>query len=230
MITMQEWWARLRFAGAVWQHSGDARAPHVVLRSGKHSDGFIDTLRYLSGVGNLLTAADELSDLLRKSVRPEYPRIVWVFGSPMAGIPLAVAVAQSIRAERVAFTEKKGDKELICRYDVAPGETVLLIEEMTTTGQTPQRAADAILARNPEANILPWVGAFLRRCPSTTPELHDREIVSLVGLPELEIRFNEWYKASCPLCIAGSRAIENCKRVWPDLLATMRNPDHLVPE
>ena len=46
-----------------------------------------------------------------------------------------------------------------------------MVEEMTTTGATPQRAIDAILKKNPEAQILDTVVAFLVRCEDRPPEL-----------------------------------------------------------
>ena len=91
MRTMQDWWALLRDSGSVWQHPGDSRAPHVVLRSGKHSDGFIDTLRVLCIVKNLNAAAYALSTRLVQVLKGK--KVDWVSGSPMAGIPISVAVA-----------------------------------------------------------------------------------------------------------------------------------------
>ncbi|HTY39570.1 MAG TPA: hypothetical protein VMC43_00560 [Candidatus Paceibacterota bacterium] len=226
---MQKWWDELRAAGAVWQHSRDPRAPHVVLRSGRHSDGFIDTLQYLSAVRNLEAAAHALERELNFELRAG--TVDWVFGSPMAGVPIATVVALQLRADHIAFTEKTGKdgKELVCRFDVPAGESVLCVEEMSTTGQTPQRSIDAIRARNPRARILPYVGAFLIRCANDPPELKDAKFVPVVSLPMLDIAFNEWPAEFCPLCRVGSRAIENCKRVWKDLLRTMEDPTHLVP-
>jgi orotate phosphoribosyltransferase len=229
MSNMEEWWGRLHASGAVWVRPCDSRAPHVVLRSGRHSDGFIDTLRFLSETHNLKLAANALAYELMQDIGGT--RIDWVFGSPMAGIPLATVVASMLDAKHVAFTEKKGgDKELISRFDVPPGETVLLIEEMTTTGGTSQRGIDAILAKSPEAVIIPVVGAFLIRCTKNPAELRSARIVPVLDLPALGVVFNEWEPDTCPLCEAGSRAITNCKQVWSDLLRTMQEPDHLVPQ
>lgn len=226
----ERWWQTLRDSRAVWQHPGDPKAPHVVLRGGKHSDGFIDMLFCLSKVENLVQAARDLAmvmrPLLQRGERGE-AKPDWIFGSPMAGIPIAVTVAPILGARHVGFTEKKGDKELICRFEVPPGARVLLIEEMTTTGGTPQRGIDAIIAKNPDAVIDDVVGAFLIRCSRRPEGLHRAELVPVVDLLAMGIRFNEWEPSECPLCAAGSFAIENCKRVWHDLLATMENPGHV---
>lgn len=228
MRTMEDWWGLLQESGAVWQHPGDHRAPHVVLRSGKHSDGFVDTLQFLSETEYLLAVAEALASRLRIFLGN---RIVdWVFGSPMAGIPLAVAIAAPLRAQRIGFTEKGPDnKSLLCRFDVPAGSTVILIEEMTTTGGTPQRGIEAIRSRNPDVKIVPWVGAFLSRCGSSPAELTDASLVPIIDLRSLGVEFNEWAPSDCPLCRVGSRAIVNCKRVWPQLLQTITNPEYPIP-
>ena len=147
--------------------------------------------------------------------------------APLAGIPFATAIALRLGARRVGFTEKVGgDKELICRFDLSPGENFLMIEEMTTTGATPRRGIEAVLKRNPEAIPLDVVGAFLVRCHHCPPELQGRELVSLVSLPDLDVHYNEWDPLDCPLCKKGSKPVEDCKWVWLALLRTMTDPTY----
>ena len=220
------WWESIQNFGSVWQHSGDPRAPHVVLRSGKHSDGFVDTLQFLSKVEYLNCAAQTLAVTMEDS-GIKGMKIDWVFGSPMAGGPIATAVAPILGAENIGFTEKKGDN-LVCRFDLEPEARVVIVEEMTTSGATPRRQMNAILAKNPKARIIPIVGAFLSRCGSNPPELQGAKLVSVVNLPKLGIVFREWEPENCPLCKMGSRAISNCKLVWKDLLLTMADPTHPV--
>lgn len=223
-------WKSMKKSGAVWefQYQGNPRAPHVGLRSGKHSDGFIDTLQYLSNVDNLAWAARTLVGKLKKMISDE--RIDWVFGSPMAGIPFATACAMFLGIRRVGFTEKAGgDKELTCRFDVPARERFIVIEEMTTTGATSQRGIEAVLERNPKAVPLDVVGSFLIRCDEQPPALRGKSLISLISLPELGIHYGEWEPSDCPLCKKGSRLIKNCKQVWSDLLQTMDDPNHSIP-
>lgn len=222
-IVSMECWNSLKVHGAVWGYPGDPRAPHVELRSGKHSDGFIDTLQYLSPIRFLSSAAGILADRIGLSpgIRG---KVDWVFGSPMAGIPFATVVGQMIGAGSIGFTEKVDDKNLFCRFDLPSGSRVLEIEEMTTSGATPQRAIDAILKKNPTAEVLGVVGAFLIRCDRNPLDLPGRTLVPVISLPELGVVFNEWDVSECPLCREGSRPIANCKRVWRDLLETMNDP------
>ena len=121
-------WRALKKSGAVWEYPYQKgfRAPHVVLRRGKHSDGFVDTLQYLSAVSKLTQAARLLAEKLKRRLLDV--EIDWVIGSPMVGIPFATAVAPMLGARRVGFTEKVGEgKELICRLDMLPGENFLIV-------------------------------------------------------------------------------------------------------
>jgi len=175
---------------------------------------------------HLKSAAFDLAQVVNQALGRR--DVEWVFGSPMAGIPIATMVAPLVGANYVGFSEKKGDK-LICRFDVRAGTTVLRVEEMTTSGGTPQRVADAILSKNPGVKILDVVGAFLIRCDKNPPGLHAGKLAPVIDLPELGIFFNEWEPESCPLCEEDSLPIENCKRVWQDLLKTMKSPEHPIP-
>lgn len=226
-LRTEERWKELSAHGAVWRYQGDLRAPHAILRSGLHTNGFIDALRYLSFVRNLTDTAGILAMELNRRIG--HTEVDWVFGSPMAAIQFAGAVAPLVGAKKVGFTEKVGDDKLLCRHNVQSGETVLLIEEMSTSGRTPQRGINAILAKCPEARIIPYVGAYLIRCTPRTPELRDAEFVPIIDLPSIGVVFDEWKEAECPLCKQGSRPIGSPKKVWDDFLRTMEDPTHPVP-
>ncbi len=224
----REWWDAIIGAGALWRYPSDPRAPHVVLRSGRHSDGFINILEYLSAFEHLENAAVALAHRIKESLN-DTP-IDWVFGSPVAGIPLATVVGPLVGATNMGCVEKAPDGGLICRSHLEPGARVIRVEEMTTSGGTAFRLAKAILEKNPSAIILPQVASFLIRCPPRPVSLEDMKLIPVVDLTRLNVSFEEWEAAECRLCKAGSRPIENCKQVWRDLLKTMSNPTHPVPQ
>lgn len=227
MKTMEEWWKELN-QGSVWQHSGNPRAPHVVLRRRKHSDIFVNTLQYLTCTKNLGQAAITLAKKLKST--PGFPtKIDSVFGSPMAGIPLATLVAVELWATNVFFTEKKADGELFCRFDVPPECNAVFVEEEVSTGGTPQRVVGAVRERNPDIVVVPFIGVFLTRCGTKSELLPKMELVPIIDLREIGVVFNEWEPKQCPLCAEGSRPIENCKDVWKDLLLTTKDPNHPIP-
>lgn len=219
-------WQLLGENGAVWHYPGDPRSPHPVLRSGKHSDGFVDTLAYISRVRNAQQAAKLLVEELGTSL---LGKVDWVVGSPMAAVQFAYAVAAELGAEHSGFTEKVGEKDLICRSDMEPGSRVLQIDEMTTTGETPQRSINAVLAKNPEVEIIQMAGVILAR--ESRGKIHTNftsgMMVSLVNTTEIDTGMHEWDVKNgeeCPLCKVGSRILKNTKQVWWDLHRNMRDP------
>ncbi len=221
-------WKELEEGGGVWRYSGNPKSPHVSLRSGLHSDGFIDTLQYLSVVPSLVEASSHLASKIRQVIGNL--KIDWVIGSPMAGVQFAAMVGMHIGSRRVGFTEKgKTPTDLICRFDMEPGSMVLLIEEMSTTGATPQRGIDAVLAQNPGVEIIPYVGAFLTRCGRITPELRSAEFIPLIDLSNFDVGFHTWEPSECPLCASGSRVMGNIKKVWAHALHNMIDPSYEIP-
>jgi orotate phosphoribosyltransferase len=232
-MRQQDVWEELVENGAVWHYPKDPRSPHPRLREGQHSDGFIDTLAYISVVENMEASARSLARALRKHLAGQ--RIDWVIGSPMAAIPFATAVGMELRAKRVGFTEKvKGTDELECRFDMEPGSRVLQIDEMTTTGVTPQRSIEAVLAKNPGVEIIPFAGVIVAREPREKihQNLTSATLVSLVNTKEIDTGMHEWDVKNgeeCPLCKAGSPILTNIKRVWWDLHRNMQDPAFKIP-
>jgi orotate phosphoribosyltransferase len=225
--TSDEFWVDMKSSNAVWEHPGHARAPHVRLRNGCCSDGFIDTLQYLSDTVNLSLASDAMAVKLNAELGGR--TVTWVFGSPMAGIPFATLVGVKMGVPRVGVTEKTGNnKDQICRFDLASGATFIDVEEMTTSGETPQRVIDAVIKKNPGAESAPFIGALLIRCERRPAALLGKEIVPLIDLPELGVKYHEW-GIECPLCKAGSRVVTNVKKVWFDFLRTMKDPAYMIP-
>lgn len=228
MKDARQLWNDMKVGGAVWEHSGNPNAPHARLRSGRCTDGFIDTLQYLSNTVNLVFVAKAMADKL--IVRLGGERLDWGFSSPLAAIPFGTIVGMKMGIPRLGFTEKTGNnKDQVCRFDVAPGSTFLNIEEMTTSGETPQRGIDTVMIKNPGTQSLPFVGAFLIRCERCPATLHGRELVPLIDLPELGVRYNEWEPGYCPLCAGGSPLVTNVKKVWFDFLRTMTDPTYIIP-
>ena len=67
--------------------------------------------------------------------RPRFQRekADWVIGSAFGAITLAYAVAERLGA-RAGFTEKDGEGMKLARFEIAPGEKVLVVEDTISTG------------------------------------------------------------------------------------------------
>ena len=187
---------------AYWKHSGDPKYPHAELTSGLCSNGFFDCLRVLKYIKNSEALACLLALKIRHMIGDQ--RVDWVIGSPMAGITFAHDVARALGAPISMFVEKDPDNPgemLWARMPIPERDTVLQIEELTTTSKTLNAVKRAVDQGNPNpVNWLPYVGILVHR-PPKLPVTHygDREVIALI---EEEI----WAVPSeeCPLCKAGS--------------------------
>jgi len=127
-----------------------------------------------------------------------------VIGSHMAGITFIHDVSRALGASISMFTEKdpkqKG-KMLWKRIAIPEDDTVLQIEELTTTSKTLNAVQEAVNSGNPNpVDWLPYVGIFVHRPPKLPVDSYgDRKVISLI---ETEIWAVD--PGECPLCEAGS--------------------------
>ncbi len=201
---------------ALWFHSGNPKAPHAELASGKCGNGFVDALRVLRHSNLCEIMADQLIKVLRTSPRfqPLIP-IDWVIGSDHAGADFSHDVARLLNADH-DFTEKGPNKTQIWnRFVIEPGQVVLQAEELVTTTETLQAVRDGILLGNPHpVRFAPQVLALVHR--SDTSLFSGLPIVYLV---HYDIKTWDPKKGEkCPLCALGSKKVRP-KQNWAELTA-----------
>lgn len=187
---------------AYWMHTGNSKDPHAELTSGMCSNGFFDCLRVLKYVNLSEILANQLAHKIRKKIGNQ--KVDWVIASPMAGITFGHDVARALRASIFMFVEKnpiRKDEMLWNRMAIPKGETVLQIEELTTTSKTLNAVKLAVDIGNPyPVNWLPYVGIFVHRPPKLPVNYYgNRKVIALI---EKEI----WavHPDECPLCKEGS--------------------------
>jgi len=187
---------------AYWMHSGDTSDPHAELTSGMCSNGFFDCLRVLKYVNLSEILANQLARKIRTAISDQ--KVDWVIASPMAGITFGHDVARALGASIFMFTEKDPDqkgKMLWKRMAIPEGETVLQIEELTTTSKTLNAVQEAVDASNPNpVNWLPRIGIFVHRPPRLPVYSYGgRRVVPLIERAIWAVRPDE-----CQLCKDGS--------------------------
>lgn len=207
----------INLAGGYWRHNGDPKMPHAVLRSGRHSDGFIalpEALKYPA-------INDLFATLLISKIKAFNPgRINWVVGSDHAAAALSYAAASRLAKDDLHscvkhdFTEKgmEANEEVQkwSRHVIGQSERVLQIEELCSTFLTLQRVRAGIARFHKKYPItyVPIIGMAVNRTGSE--HFEENRIISLV-----DITFNEWdvnNGEECALCNGGSEPIENVKK------------------
>lgn len=198
---------------ASWVHDGNASSPHAKLTSGKCSNAYFNCTIPLSYpfLSELFAAS------LAHRIRKQYSgKVDWVIGSPMAGITFAHDVARMLGAKRSAFVEKDPDNKghfLWKRLQIPEGDTVLQVEELTTTSFTLCGVRDAIDEQNDyPVDWIDNVGILVHRPPELPVKSYDgRPIVPLIEQAVWAVPQEE-----CSLCANGSKRYRP-KQHWSEL-------------
>ena len=201
------WKAQFEKMGALWMHDGNPQRPHALLTSGEHSGGFFNGEQVMEDPFVLDEAAmDLMLSLVGAGLLTE--GVDRVVGPAMGAITLAHDLCRHIcyssgRRCLRAYAEKIGegkDKEMrFNRTAIRTDETVLLAEDVLTTGGSVELVAEAAAAKG--GVVLPFVAVLVNR--SGLQEVGGRKIVSLINR-----HMPNWLPADCPLCKQGSPAIK----------------------
>ena len=169
---------------ALLEESGALLKGHFRLSSGRHSDLYVQKFRVFERPAATRALGVALADLFGDFAAVASPAL----GAVVLGFSVALARgARSVFAERV-----DGELKLRRGFTLGPGERVLVVEDVVTTGGSAREVVE--LAQKWGAEVL-GVGALLDRS--------EEEIglgVPLKSLLRLEAR--SWEAAACPLCAA----------------------------
>jgi orotate phosphoribosyltransferase len=186
----------LKMLGVVWQYPDTAESPHALLTSGKHSNLFCNLSKLLEEPGVL---SDMCAGLLRQT--PILKKVRFV-GSAMGGVAIAHEFGR-LTGNRAAFTEKSGDEMRFARFTLEKGETVVIVEDVLTTGGTTLKTIAACIAAG--AEIYPVIYTMVNR--SGGDVLMGADDTCYGVLSAVSIRGSDWEPESCPLCAEGSKAL-----------------------
>lgn len=201
------WIEEYQKKGAYWLHDGNKKRPHALLTSGLHSGGFFNSGLVAEDPFLLDYACGDMVQLLeQQGVR--ISKIDRVVGPAMGAITIAHDVTRHIRtiSGRPCFSsytekglaESENGRMLFRRTSVKPGETVLLVEDVVTTGDSVNATSKAVADAG--GIILPFVLAIVNR--SGLFEVGDKKIIAIIDQP-----MPSWTSRMCPLCKMGSEAI-----------------------
>lgn len=199
-------------AGALWIHNGDRKAPHALLTSGNHSNGFFNASLIITNPKLLQEACGVL---IEKTQLP-HPFPGMVFGSAMGAVNIAYEMACQASC-KYGFTEpfimgegSFAEKIMVNkRFSFAGGTRIFVVEDVMTTGGTTQLTMADLILR--DADIFPKIAVLVNR--SGNAYLDGRNIVALI-----DHKMPIWEPGKCPLCREGSKALRP-KENWKELVA-----------
>jgi orotate phosphoribosyltransferase len=171
---------------------------HFLLSSGNHSNRYLQCAL----VTQQPRVAARLAEALARPFVSESLDVV--LGPAVGGIVIAQEVAQALSRGgngkvRALFCERVDNKMALRRgFSLQPGERVLAVEDVITTGGSVKEAI--ALAKAAGATVI-GVGSFIDR--SAAPPDLGAPFTSL-----LRIQAEIWAPEQCPLCRQGTPAVK----------------------
>jgi orotate phosphoribosyltransferase len=205
--------ARLAVAArteALFRSSGALREGHFTLKSGRHSDAYVEKFQVLQDPA----ATSELCSFWAAAHRrPDgSPNVDLVAGPTTGGVMLAFETGRqlgtrAIFAEEVADGDAGHRREFRRGFHIEPGEKVLLVDDILTTGGSLMATIPAVEAMGGEivecAVIVDRSGGL-----ATLTSPRTGRVYPLRALWHLELPTYEPGAATCPRCAVGEPAVK----------------------
>lgn len=135
-MTDEEVLAEFRAAGALLEG-------HFILSSGRRSGNYLQCARVLMNADRAGRLARAAVQQLPRELRNEIDLVV----SPaMGGLIIGHEVGRALEKDAVFLERPEGMFELRRGFAIAPGQKVLMVEDVVTTGLSSRQAIDAVAA------------------------------------------------------------------------------------
>ncbi|NLG33335.1 MAG: orotate phosphoribosyltransferase [Syntrophomonadaceae bacterium] len=160
---------------------------HFRLTSGLHSNQYIQCAQVLKYPQYTECLAKHIADYFQDD------KIDLVIGPAMGGMIIAYEVARQLDRPSI-FTERKdGVMELRRSFSVEPGQKVLVVEDVITTGGSVQEVIDIVKQSGGE---IAGVGVLVDRSGG-------KVTFGVKQVAVLNLNVQAWKPEECPLCAEG---------------------------
>jgi orotate phosphoribosyltransferase len=172
---------------ALLSKTGALLQGHFRLSSGLHSPNYVQCALLLEHPRN----AKALGEALAAKVRGI--KAQKVVAPALGGVVIGYTVAEALGLPSIFTERKEGQMTLRRGFRVRPGERVLVVEDVVTTGKSTREAAKVVADHG---GLVFGFASILNRSGKSNP--FDAPYESLLAL-DLET----YEEAACPLCKAG---------------------------
>lgn len=114
---------------------------HFLLSSGRHSAHYLQCARVLMDPARAARLAIALAQRIPRELRKD---IVKVVSPAMGGVIIGHEMGRALEVEAIFVERPTGTFELRRGFTIEPGEKVLLVEDVVTTGLSSREAMDCI--------------------------------------------------------------------------------------
>ena len=171
----------------IFTSSGALLRGHFIFTSGRHGDTYMQCAQVLKHPEHTERLAKHLAFHFKDDA------IDVVIGPAMGGIVVAYEVARQLSAIAL-FTERENDKMTLRRgFAIAPGQRVLVVEDVSTTGGSVREVMEVVEAHQ---GCVAGVGVLVDRSNGLIDFGVKQTAVLSMEIPS-------WEADQCPLCREG---------------------------
>lgn len=161
---------------------------HFRLTSGLHSPNYVQCAKLLEHPRN----AQQLGEALASRI-PDKEMVEKIVAPALGGVIIGYAVAAALDVPFV-FTERKDGEMMLRRgFQISEGETIVIVEDVVTTGKSTRETAD-VIARH--GGVVTGFASILNRSGKANP--FDQPYEALLTLD-----LQTYDPEACPLCAQG---------------------------
>jgi orotate phosphoribosyltransferase len=172
---------------ALLRETGALLSGHFRLSSGLHSPNYVQCALLLEQPRN----ANAIGAALAEKLRP-LP-VAKVVAPALGGVIIGYTVAQALDLPSIFTERKEGAMTLRRGFRITPGEAVVIVEDVVTTGKSTRETAEVIAQHG---GVVAGFASILNRSGKANP--FDAPYESLMSLA-LETHA----EGDCPLCASG---------------------------
>ncbi|MFZ5943068.1 MAG: orotate phosphoribosyltransferase [Bacillota bacterium] len=160
---------------------------HFVFTSGLHSEVYIQCALLLAQP----TLSEKVCQAIAEIFREEKPDLV--IGPALGGIIVAYEVARHLGIPGLFAERENGKIKLRRMFKIEPGQRVLVVEDVITTGGSSQEVID--LVESSGGKVI-GVGAIVDRS-------NGKAVISVPFQALVKVTMNNYAPEECPLCKKG---------------------------
>jgi orotate phosphoribosyltransferase len=176
----------------IFEQKGALLQGHFLLSSGLHSPRYLQCARVLMDPPLATRLGQALAERLRPRLGSGAPDAV--VAPALGGVLVAHEVARALGC-RGLFTERQDGVMTLRRgFTLEPGESVVVVEDVITTGGSTREVMDAVRAKGARVAV---VGSLVDRSAGQVDLGVPRESLLALEVPS-------YAAAACPLCASGS--------------------------
>jgi orotate phosphoribosyltransferase len=182
------------------KESGAMLEGHFLLSSGRHSDRYFQCAKLLQYPDKARLALENVTRKIEADMKAGKLKVDIVCGPAMGGIIAAWETARQLSLPAI-FTERDDSGAMTLRrgFEIKPGQNVLIVEDVVTTGKSFMECAAALEAAGAKVTAL--------ACVVDRREENAREI-PWTFYPAVKLNAGNWEASECELCKQGIPAVK----------------------